>query len=734
MNTSARLIDHGLVDTIKLNPENADLWRPRVKRRRRREDEPVVISRRRYRRLLLMQGLLLFVLLGLLPGLVLAKPAPLPDDIGAGSFFIQSARGEWREALRMESDVHFDISGLVARTRVQQHFKNDGTDWMEGVYVFPLPDNAAVDRLRIKVGERVIEGEIKEREQAKKIYRQAKADGKRTALVEQERPNMFTTSVANIGPHETVIVIIEYQQTLAYRDGRFSLRFPMTVTPRYIPGQTIDGEGQSLKVTGSGWAANTDQVPDASRVTPPVVDRGAELRHPISISASLDAGFPLAHIDSLYHDIRIDRQQRLYQIALQQKVAMDRDFELVWQAAVGAQPNAAFFKQTLNGEDFGLIMILPPQADQALRAQQQSLPRELVFVIDTSGSMAGASMPQAKQALLMALDTLTPADRFNIIEFNSKTRQLFSQAVFADAQSIDSARQFVRNLRADGGTEMAPALRAALDGGGLEGYVRQVVFITDGSVGNETALFKLIEDHVQDSRLFTIGIGSAPNGFFMRRAARFGRGTYTFIGDQDEIASRMQALFERLQSPVLSGLALKWDGQASPEVWPERLPDLYKSEPLLITVRLDGDPKTLALTGEVLGRPWRKTLDLQSSRPREGVAALWARNKIAGLMDRQTSNGDSEDIRKQVTDIALRHRLVSRYTSLVAVDPMPVRARQDELHKTSVANNLPAGSRQNVRGLGFPRGATDSRMHLLFGLLAMLSAAVLFFNRRCYEK
>ena len=211
---------------INLNPRDAHLWSNVRSRSRAHQVRAVVITRREFRRLQLMQGVLLFILLGLLPGLVLARPVGLPDDIRAGSFFMQSDDGQLHEAMRMNSQVKIDISGLVARTHVTQTFSNDSSIFMEGVYVFPLPDNAAVDRLRIHVGERVIQGVIKERGQAKKLYQQARTSGRRTALVEQERPNLFTTSVANIGPHETVQVEISYQQTLDYRDGRFSLRFP----------------------------------------------------------------------------------------------------------------------------------------------------------------------------------------------------------------------------------------------------------------------------------------------------------------------------------------------------------------------------------------------------------------------------------------------------------------------------------------------------------------------------
>ena len=727
-----RLIDHNHCDTIDLQPCDAHLWQAK-KPVRVSSPDVVVISKAEYRRLNLLQGILLIILLAILPGLVFANDAINFDQVSTGTLFTQSPAGR-QQAMLMNSDVEFDISGLVARVNVKQHFKNDSDQWVEGVYVFPLPEDAAVDRLRMQVGERVIQGVIKEKQKAKKIYQQAKAAGKRTALVEQERPNLFTSSVANIAPHETIIVEITYQQTLRYEHGKFSLRFPMTITPRYIPGKATKDFNNQYSITGSGWSANTDQVPDASRITPPVTLNTGGNINTIHIKANLDAGFPLAKVTSLYHDINIDRQSHLYQISLRQgRVPMDRDFELVWQPAVGAQPKAAFFKQRVDGDEYGLIMLMPPAADQAGLNNQQALPREMIFIIDTSGSMAGTSIKQAKQALLMALQSLSTNDRFNIIEFNSVTRKLFTQAVFADNQSLNMAAQYVNNLQANGGTEMAPALRAALQSDAMENYVRQVVFMTDGSVGNEQTLFKLIEQQLQNSRLFTVGIGSAPNSYFMRKAAEFGRGSYTFISKPEEIASRMQELFSRLESPILTNLTLKWSGSEAPEVWPERVPDLYNDQPLIITAKLNSDNDHLNLRGDVAGKQWNTQLDLKLGEDKQGVAALWARNKIASLMDQQMRGADKDEIRLQIVQLALQHQLVSKHTSLVAVDTEVARLKHESLQSKNIANLLPAGSQQNVQGYGFPQGATSSRMHMMLAAMALVLMLLLVMVNRRYE-
>jgi len=699
----------------------------------------VILDKSEYKKLNIFQGILLFILIGLLPGLVFAESNIVKNnssraEIGAGGFLIKSGQNQYKPALRMESEVHFEVNGLIARAKVKQFFKNDSDLWVQGIYVFPLPDNAAVDRLRIHVGERVIEGRIKEKSAAKKIYQRAVKNGNRAALVEQERPNMFTTSVANIGPGEKIVVEIEYLQTLQYNNGQFSLRFPMTITPRYIPGKLQHKKLESAPINGSGWAVNTDQVEDASRITPFMQMNKHVLQNPIKITANINAGFELSKINSLYHNININKNNKRYSISLQSgKVSMDRDFELIWRPVTGSEPQAAFFRQNLNGEDYGLIMIMPPYAEHALIERQDSLAREVVFVIDTSGSMSGASMDQAKQALKMALHTLIPADRFNVIEFNSVTKKLFTQAVYADNQSLKIATAYINNLVADGGTEMLPALKSALNGDALESYVRQVVFVTDGSVGNEDALFNLIENNLKDSRLFTVGIGSAPNSYFMRRAAQFGRGSYTFIGSQNEVAEKMQRLFEKLEFPVMSKLNLQWAGKPPTEVWPARLKDLYKNEPLIISVRLNQSNTSVKLAGEIKGQSWQKIINLNSSKSDQGVATVWARNKIKSLMDEITRSKDSALLKQKIINLALEHQLVSRYTSLVAIDPFVARPESEKFNNENIKNVMPYGSKQQLPSYGFPQTATLAGIKALLGLLALLFAGALILARKRYE-
>ena len=534
-------------------------------------------------------------------------PAPRSQDAASGKLFVRTLPGgELIAAPLLSTEVKIAVSGLVARAQVRQSFRNAGTDWVEGVYVFPLPENSAVDRLRLRIGERTVEGRIAEREAAQREYTAARNEGRRVGLVEQERPNMFTTSIANIGPSETIVVEIEYQDTPRFDHGAFELRFPLVVGPRYIP-------GNPLVASTRGWAGVTDLVADADRITPPVRDPAEGPGNPVTIEVTLDAGMALAEVRSATHRIVVTpaEQNRMHVRLADETVPADRDFELTWAPAVGTAPRAGLFVEHRDGESHLLLMIVPPDRPAP---EVRTLPREAIFIIDTSGSMAGTSIVQAKAALRLALDRLSPRDRFNIIEFNSTASALFGSAQLADAEALRKARNFVDGLRANGGTEMRAALDLALDGRRDPGRIRQIVFLTDGLVGNEAALFPKIVEGLGDSRLFTVGIGSAPNQWFMTRGARAGRGTFTNISRIEEVERRMSALFEKLEKPVLTDLAARWPAGVTVEGYPDPLPDLYAGEPVVIAAKPPpgGLPvgTVVTLTGRFGSEAWSESLSL----------------------------------------------------------------------------------------------------------------------------
>lgn len=645
-------------------------------------------------------------------------------DVGQGTLLFKKDN-QYSKAAQLDIDVNMTVTGMINRVSVTQSFSNTTENWQEGIYVFPLPENAAVDQLRLKIGERIIEGQIKEKQAANKIYQKAKAQGKQAALTEQERPNLFTTSVANIPPHETIKVEIEYQQIVTYDNGVFSLRFPMVVGPRYIPGNQLIEEKHTEGFSGNGWAVNTDEVADASRITPPVLTPGSKRINNVSIKINLDAGLALEKIDSPYHEVYIDKQSDQYQISLKQESTLaNRDFELTWQPHPSVAPKAALFTEKINGETFAMIMMVPPTVEKP-----ESLTREIIYVIDTSGSMGGQSIIQARAALELALSRLKQGDHFNIIQFNSQTSKLFHQSELVTPTSIQQAINYVRSLDAGGGTEMATALHAALANQDNSNDLRQVIFLTDGSIGNEQALFEIIQNQLGRSRLFTIGIGSAPNSHFMQRAANFGRGTHTYIGKIDEVQKKMRALFEKIENPVLKDISIDWT-QTDMEIWPQKITDLYQGEPLLITAKtkhLLGDVK---ITGQVANNNWSSSLKLNGGQNRKGVSALWARNKIAALM-KQKRDAEFESIKETIIETALQHHLVSKFTSLVAVDVTPVRPKHNKLDSRSIPTHLPEGWDYNkVFGQQFPATATDARLNFIIGLILILLTFLINLTRR----
>lgn len=636
-----------------------------------------------------------------------------PEHLQSGSLLLRMASG-YRVATLMNTDVEMRISGLVARVSVSQEFENTGDEWSEGIYVFPLPDDAAVDRMRLHIGERFIEGEIREKAEARKQYERAKSQGRKASLVEQQRPNLFTTSVANIAPGERVVVEIQYLEDLHYDNGRFSLRFPMTLTPRYMPGSPLPDR------QGSGWSPDTSEVADASLNSPPMVS--SSRAHRATISVDLNAGVPLDTITSRYHAVDVSESRGRYSVTLASKtVPLDHDFELTWKPSAAAAPNAMLFRETIKDEPYYLLMVMPPTAE---RASLPVMPREMVYIIDTSGSMHGTSIGQAKKALLRALDRLHGGDRFNIIAFSSRPTALFGSSVDAGVDNLARARQFIAGLQANGGTEMRAALELALRDPAAETHLRQVVFITDGAVGNEEALYSLIDERLAGGRLFTVGIGSAPNSWFMRKASETGRGTYTLISALGEVGEKMDALFQKIEQPQVTNIDVQWPSNVVVDAYPQVVPDLYVHEPVTVKARMTGPLQPGAnvyVSGDTTAGAWTRSLELKTPGESAGIGALWARARIEALGDAAARGADATETRDGIVATALTHHLVSKYTSLVAVDKTPVRPAGEPLASEQVPNLMPYGQRTNAI-FGFPATATDAARLQRTGLLSLLLA------------
>jgi Ca-activated chloride channel family protein len=642
------------------------------------------------------------------------------EDTPSGTLYLRRSPQEpVIEALRLATRMQVQVTGNVARVHVQQDFSNTGDDWVEGLYVFPLSKDGAVDELLMRIGERTIRGEVQEKKKAQALYNEARAAGRRASIVEQERPNLFTSAVANIAPHTTATIEITYLETLPLRDGRYTLNLPLAITPRYTPGAPQDATAQMPAVTAAimNVALGTTATPE--KVKP------AQQR--VSIDIDLQPGFSLGEVSSLHHPIETLSAASGKRVQLHTEEApADRDFELTWTQASYKEVAGAGFAERVGGETFALLMLsTPQQIDEAVPA------REVTFIIDTSGSMEGPSIAQARAALSMGIDRLKQSDRFNVIRFASDYSKLFTLPQPVTDQSRALASSFVAGLSANGGTEMRAPLEIALSSPSDPELLQQIIFITDGSVGNEAELIKLIHDRIGEKRLFTVGIGAAPNAYFLGEAAIAGRGSYTFIAERDQVGARMQDLFAKLERPALIDLKVQWPGGMSADLASPLPTDLYSGDPIVVLARM---PQMTAgevvLSGLVRGVNWTQRLPLTGVGDASGLSKLWARERIGTLSRQMHLGGDGEPLKAAIIDLALKHHLVSEFTSLVAVDEEVLRSPGAPGHVEQAATSAPVGGAWAT--VGFAKTATAAAVWLGAGFVFLGLSLFLTYTRFRY--
>lgn len=561
--------------------------------------------------------------------------------------------------------VKADIVGILSRVTVQQQFRNPYRDPIEAVYTFPLPHNAAVDDMTIRIGSRTIRGVIKSREEARAIYDRARAQGQQAALLDQERPNIFTQQLANILPGQDVDVIISFSETLKYSNGGYTFIFPMVVGPRYIPGQPVGREG-------GGWAHDTTRVPDASHITPPVIPPGFRSGHDVSVEVSIDSGIPFTNLRSIHHELAIlrrDAHSALVRLAGRETLP-NKDFLLSFDVA-GTRLQDGLVAHKTGGDGYFMLILQPP----ANPSPQSIVPKELVFVLDTSGSMNGYPIEKAKEAMRMALDGLYSFDTFNLITFSGDTRILFPQPVPAIPSNLMMARQFIDGSYGSGGTEMMNAIRSALAPSDQSGRVRIVCFMTDGLVGNDMNIIAEVKRH-PNARVFSFGIGSAPNRFLLDAIAQQGRGAAEYVTLQADASEAARRFHERVRNPLLTDISLDWSGLEVTDVFPSRIPDLFSAEPVVICGRYSrGGVAELRLRGRSGSDDFVRDIRIplpDSAQQHEVLAKLWARSRIDALMAEDYAGlqrGVMRDgLREAITNLGLEYGLMTQFTSFVAVE------------------------------------------------------------------
>jgi len=588
-----------------------------------------------------------------------------------GALTVVDATGKPKSTCPLKhTDVKAEISGFISRVVVTQHFENPFPEKIEAVYTFPLPQNAAVDDMTMIVGERTVRGKILPREEAQAVYEAAKSAGQVASLLDQERANIFTQSVANILPGEQVKITISYVETLSYVNGAYEFVFPMVVGPRYIPGATKQVS------QGNGFAPDTNQVPDASRITPKSPPAGMRSGHDISLDISLDAGLIIDNIDSKTHPVDVQRPDvRSARLRLKEvETIPNKDFVLRYDVAGQAIQDALLTHRADKGGFFTLIL-QPPDRVTA----EDVTPKELVFVLDTSGSMQGFPIEKAKETMKLALDNLYPSDTFNLITFAGDTGILFPRPVPATRANLGKAQAFLSASAGYGGTEMMTAIKAALAPSDDQSHVRIVCFMTDGYVGNDMEIISEVQKH-QNARVFSFGIGSSVNRFLLDKMAEVGRGEVEYVGLGDDGSAAARRFHERVRNPLLTDIAIEWNNLPVADVYPQRIPDLFGAKPLVVTGRYTAAGRgTIRLKGKMAGSDFVRDIPVdfpETMASHDVLAALWARARVDNLMGQDFAGAQSgnmrSDLKDTITQLGIEYRLMTQFTSFVAVEEMVV--------------------------------------------------------------
>jgi Ca-activated chloride channel family protein len=615
----------------------------------------------------------------------------LPTDDEPGFGALSTARGP----LPLKAlDVQARIDGLLAETTVRQTFVNTHAEPLEATYIFPLPDRAAVTAFRMEVGGRVVEGVLKERGEARRTYDQAIRAGHRAAITEEERPGVFTLRVGNLPPGESATVQLSMSGPLIYDAGEVTFRFPLVVAPRYIPGSALPGAS-----VGDGVASDTDAVPDASRISPPVLLPGypSPVRLSLSVDIESSALAPRDFCCSL-HSVLVEGDGCLARIRLQPGERLNRDFVLRFRVGdEGLRSSLALLPDRAGAAagTFALTLLPPAGQGRVTRA------RDVVFVLDRSGSMGGWKMVAARRALGRMVDTLTERDRFAVYAFDDRIETVpeFRGASLAVASDRNRFRavEFLAKIDARGGTEMAQPLSQAVEQLASQGQPRDriLVLITDGQVGNEDQILRLLGKRLAGLRIFTLGIDQAVNEGFLKRLATLGGGFCEVVESEDRLDEVMKRLHSRIGTPLLTGLKLEEAGFSVEGALtvPGRLPDLFAGAALLVLGRYQGVPEgSFLLSGhDAAGRRWCEAVSSRlSGNP--AVAKAWARAYVRELEDRfSTGQGDPRELERKIIEVSLKFGVLCRFTSYVAVDRSEVVNEGGEGHRIVQPVEMPAG-------------------------------------------
>src|SRR5215217_1567709 len=571
------------------------------------------------------------------------------------------------------TDVKAQVSGFLSRVTVTQQFENNFPNKIEAVYRFPLPDDAAVDDMTVVIGERVIKGKILRREEAQATYNAARQEGRTASLLNQEQANVFTQQVANIMPGQSVRITISYVETLQYEDGAYEWTFPMVVGPRYVPAASSQQEAP----------ADANPQTDTSQTSPKSAPDGARAGHDISLEIDLDAGVPIIAVNSQSHETEVQQlNEKRAVVRLKDRATIpNKDFLLTYRVA-GDNINDAVLTHRSERGGFFTLILQPPQRV----AVETVTPKELVFVLDTSGSMSGFPIEKAKETMNLALSTLNPHDTFNLITFAGDTAILFPEPVPATRQNLQKAKKFLESLQGDGGTEMMKAIKAALDPSDSQQHVRIACFLTDGQVDNEADIIAEVQKH-PNARVFAMGFGPAPNRSLLNKMSQYGRGEVNYISEVGDTSAVARVFSDRVRSPLLTDISIEWSDLPVTEIYPKRIPDLFSARPLVISGRYTkGGKGSIWLKGKMAGQDFVREIPVElpeTETDHDVLASLWARRRIEDLVGDEIANAQNkpvqDQVREEITQLGLDFKLMTQYTSFVAIDDVAFTGSEDPI-------------------------------------------------------
>ncbi len=577
-----------------------------------------------------------------------------PTNKSIGGLYVQMGEKQLVFPLK-HTEVVSKIAGNVSRVEVTQTFENPFTEPLEAVYVFPLPDEAAVDDMEIRIGDRIIKGNIKKREEAQQIYEQARREGRTAGLLEQERDNIFTQSLANIKPGEAIDVTIRYTDSLKFDGGDYEFVFPMVVGPRFIPGTPIDESG------------DTDRVPDASRITPPIVPLGTRSGHDIGVTVEIDAGVPVSHIRSTSHQLRIEHDGQIVRVKLGgEDTIPNKDLILRYRVAGDNTQATVLTQSDERGGHFAIYLI--PALDYHT---DEIVPKDVVFLMDTSGSQHGDPLRKSQELMRRFINGLNPYDTFTIIDFSDTTTRLSSQPLLYTPQNLTKAINYINRLQANGGTYLLEGIREVLNfPAAPAGRLRSIVLLTDGYIGNDSEVLAEVQQQLKPgNRLYSFGVGSSPNRFLLNRLAEIGRGTSQIVRQDEPTEEVAEKFFRQINNPVLTNIQVSWEGQGEAVIYPSTPPDLFAQQPLVLFGRIQDRTKgKLHITGIAAGGyRYENTFNLyfeEAGNP--AIAQLWGRVRIKDQMNQMFGYETKAGV-DAVTETALTYQLLSQYTAFVAV-------------------------------------------------------------------